>query len=151
MRIISPGKSALIKYGFEGSVRDVNAEDLKQFVADFKADKLSPFLTSEDVPTSQEGPITKVVAKNFNEIVMDTTKDVVIYFHSNNCRKCEHVDPIWDDLSAEYSQVHDLVIAKMDFNANDVENLNVKGLPAIRYYPKDDKEGTSLDDKRHLK
>lgn len=55
---MAPGKSSLVKYNFEGSVRDVNIDQLKQFVMDFKADKLSPFYRSEDVPASQDAPIT---------------------------------------------------------------------------------------------
>jgi len=37
LRLIAPGKTALDKFVFEGSVSEIKADDLEKFVLDFKA------------------------------------------------------------------------------------------------------------------
>lgn len=142
LRLLAPGKTQLMKYRFEGSVTNLNADEAKQFVRDFKDGKLSPFFRSEDVPASQEGPVTVVVGKNFNEIVRDQTKDVLIEFYAPWCGHCKKLAPTWEELAANYAEISDVVIAKMDATANEVQDLSIRGYPTIRWYPKDNKQGS---------
>jgi len=91
-----------------------------------------------------------VVGKNFNEIVRDTTKDVLIEFYAPWCGHCKKFAPVWEELAAKYAEIPDLVIAKMDYIANEVKDLSVRGYPTLKWYPKDNKEGTNYDGDREL-
>lgn len=66
-----------------------------------------------------------------------------------------HIAPIWDELGAKYKSNPNVVIAKMDSTANevDVPGLAVKGFPTLYFFKAGDKahpvkyeEGRELDD-----
>ena len=59
------------------------------FVDDFVAGKIDPSVKSEAVPESQDGPVTIVVARNYNDIVLDDKKDVLIEFYAPWCGHCK--------------------------------------------------------------
>ena len=57
------------------------------------------------------------------------------------CGHCKKLAPIWDDLGAEYESNENIVIAKMDATANeiDVPGVSVKGFPTLIFFPSADK------------
>ena len=61
-----------------------------------------------------------LVAKNFDEIVNDETKDVLIEFYAPWCGHCKNLAPVYDEVAAYLKDESDIVIAKMDATANDV-------------------------------
>ena len=44
-----------------------------------------PHFKSEDAPGSQEQAVKIVVAKTFNDVVKDPSKDVLVMFYTPNC------------------------------------------------------------------
>lgn len=74
---------------------------LEAFVKDFLDGKLEPYLKSEPVPASQDEPVKVVVAKNFDEIVNDPTKDVLIEFYAPWCGHCKSLAPKYDELATK--------------------------------------------------
>ena len=61
-----------------------------------------------------------VVGENFNEIVNDPTKDVLIEFYAPWCGHCKSLEPKYAELGEKLKDSKDIVIAKMDATANDV-------------------------------
>jgi len=59
-------------------------EALEQFARQLAEGKLEPYLKSQEVPEQTED-VKVVVAKNFDEIVNDNTKDVLIEFYAPWC------------------------------------------------------------------
>lgn len=111
--------------------------DIKAFVDNFIAGKVEPSIKSEPIPETQEGPVTVVVAKNYDQIVLDDTKDVLIEFYAPWCGHCKALAPKYEDLASLYakSEFKDkVVIAKVDATANDVPD-EVQGFPTIKLYP----------------
>ena len=74
------------KYKFEG---EYSVEALEQFARDLLDGKLEQFLKSEPVPdyASSTEKVKTVVAKNFDAVVNDETKDVLIEFYAPWCGK----------------------------------------------------------------
>ncbi|VDN17991.1 unnamed protein product [Gongylonema pulchrum] len=95
-----------------------SVENLKKFVEDIIADKLEPYLKSEDPPEKQ-GDVRVVVAKTFNEEVIDVQKDVLIEFYAPWCGHCKALAPKYDELGKKLADEPNVVIAKMDATAND--------------------------------
>lgn len=71
---------------------------------------------------------------------MDETKDVLVEYYAPWCGHCKSLAPIYDELALKLKENTNLVIAKMDATANEVEGVNIKGFPTIIFYPKADKK-----------
>lgn len=57
-----------------------SVDALKKFVEDFLAGNLEAFVKSEELPESNDGPVKVAVGKNFDELVLNSKKDVFIEF-----------------------------------------------------------------------
>jgi len=117
--------------------KKITHDDIKAFVDDFVAGKVEPSVKSEPIPESNDGPVAVVVAKNYEQIVLDDTKDVLIEFYAPWCGHCKSLAPKYEELGALYakSEFKDkVVIAKVDATANDVPD-EIQGFPTIKLYP----------------
>lgn len=77
----------------------LSVENLEQFARDLAAGKLEAYLKSEPIPASNDEPVKVVVAKQFDEIVNDPTKDVLIEFYAPWCGHCKTLAPKYDELA----------------------------------------------------
>ena len=105
------------KYKADG---EYSVESLEKFARDLAAGNLEVYLKSEPIPESNDEPVKVVVAKNFDQIVNDETKDVLIEFYAPWCGHCKSLAPKYDELATKLAKEKDIVIAKMDATANDV-------------------------------
>jgi protein disulfide-isomerase A1 len=121
--------------------KEITFEAIKAFVDDFVAGKVEPSIKSEPIPETNDGPVAVVVAKNYNDIVLDDTKDVLIEFYAPWCGHCKALAPKYEELGALYAKSEfkdQVVIAKVDATANDVPD-EIQGFPTIKLYPAGDK------------
>ncbi|KAL0474713.1 protein disulfide-isomerase [Neurospora intermedia] len=124
-----------LKFPFDQE-KEITADAIKKFVDDFVAGKVEPTIKSEPIPETQEGPVTVVVAKSYDDIVLDDTKDVLIEFYAPWCGHCKALAPKYDELATLYanSDFKDkVVIAKVDATQNDVPD-EIQGFPTIKLY-----------------
>ncbi len=97
-----------------------------------------------------------VVGKNWNDIVNDASKHVLVEFYAPWCGHCKTLAPKYEVLGSKYQGgSEEVVIAKIDATANDVEHhIDLKasawshllilllipkqkqGFPTIALYPK---------------
>lgn len=66
---------------------------------------------------------------------MDNEKDVLVEYYAPWCGHCKKLAPIWDELASDLKDVSNLVIAKFDATANEVEGLEIRGYPTLKFYP----------------
>lgn len=138
LRILDPADN-MKKFNFNGKVEEATVESLKQFVDDFKGKKLQPFLKSEDIPADSEDPLKIIVGKNFNKVVLESNDDVFVKFYAPWCGHCKKLAPTWEQLAQEFKDVPGLVIGKFDATLNEVDGLEIRGYPTLKFYPKGDK------------
>ena len=136
--ILKPGK-VMRRYIYKGDLDSVTADDIVAFVTSFKNGSLTPDLRSQPEPEEQ-GAVITLVGTTYNKIVMDPTKDVFVDHYAPNCPHCKDLDPAWQALAEQARNIPDLVIAKYDDTANEVEGLLLRGYPTIALYRKDHKD-----------
>lgn len=100
---------------------EFSPESFEQFARDLVANKLEAFVKSEPIPESNPDAVKTVVAKNFDQIVNDETKDVLIEFYAPWCGHCKSLAPKYEELAKTLKDESDIIIAKMDATANDIQ------------------------------
>jgi protein disulfide-isomerase A1 len=121
------------KYKLKG---DLTEKNIKKFATDLLAGKLEPEYKSAPIPDEpKDGGVTVVVGKNFDEIVKDAKKDVLLEVYAPWCGHCKQLDPIYKKLAKRFEKVDSVVIAKMDGTENEHADVDVKGFPTIMLFP----------------
>mmetsp|Transcript_17720 Transcript_17720/g.12646 ORF Transcript_17720/g.12646 Transcript_17720/m.12646 type:complete len:134 (+) Transcript_17720:397-798(+) len=109
-------------------------------------------MKSQDIPESSDSAVRVLVGKNFHDVVFDPTKEVLVKFYAPWCGHCKKLAPVWEKLAEELKDVPNLVIAKFDATANDVEGLAIKGYPTLNFYGMEETKvgGRTYDGQREL-
>lgn len=120
----------------------IDEESLKKFLKDWKAGKSTPLLKSQEIPAKDfENFVRVLVGKNFEELVFDPNKDVLVEFYAPWCKHCKDLAPKYEQLAKNYRNVKSLVIAKIDATANEVKGIKIEGYPTILYFTGNNKKG----------
>jgi len=120
-------------------------EGVTAWVNKFISGELVPTIKSEAIPETNDGPVKIVVANNFDQIVNDSEKDVLVEFYAPWCGHCKKLAPIFDELGTTLASSPNVVVAKIDATANDVSpQLNIRGFPTIKLFPAKNK-GKPID------
>jgi protein disulfide-isomerase A1 len=123
----------------------VSEETVKKLVDSFLAGTLEATIRSEEIPATNDEPVKVLVAKNFQSMVLDSDKDVLVEFYAPWCGHCKTLAPIYEELAQSLAHVNTLVIAKMDATANDVDRkYNVQGFPTLKFFKAGQKD-TPMD------
>ena len=143
--------SSMKKYPFAGATDDAAA--ISAHVAGVLAGTVKASLKSEEPsPADTAGDVVVLKGKSFNELVLDNEKDVLVEFYAPWCGHCKKLAPVYDELGAMFKDNENIVIAKMDATANevDVPGLDVKGFPTLYFFPGKDKKPVKYDGGREV-
>lgn len=132
------------KYGIDQqeNPNGPSTEQIEELVEDFAAGKATPIIKSEPLPSKEEqdaSPVSLLVTHNHDDLVKDTSKDVIVEYYAHWCGHCKRLAPIWDELGQLFkdnNQSDKVVVAKIDHSKNDVETaIPIEGYPTIFLYP----------------
>ena len=77
---------------------EFESEDLAEFIEDLRTGKVAPYMKSLPVPKTQDGPVLKIVADNYDTQIHKVKKDAVIFFHAPWCGHCKEFDSVFKKL-----------------------------------------------------
>ncbi|XP_028178365.1 protein disulfide-isomerase [Ostrinia nubilalis] len=123
---------------YKPASNELNANSIEEFIQSFFDGKLKQHLLSEELPEDWAAkPVKVLVATNFDEVVFDENKKVLVEFYAPWCGHCKQLVPIYDKLGAHFEKDDDVVIAKIDATANELEHTKITSFPTIKLYTKD--------------
>lgn len=130
-------------------------DGLADWVKEYSAGKVSPSIKSEPVPV-QSGPVYTLVADEFDKVVFDDAKDVLVEFYAPWCGHCKKLAPVYEELASKFASpeaASKIVIAKMDATANDVPpsaGFQIRSFPTIKFKKAGSKEFIDFTGDRSL-
>merc|ERR1711908_6821 len=94
----------------------------------------------EDAPASS---VVELTMDNFVEIVTDSKKHVLVYFHTPWCGDCKEFGPVYEKIAEHYKDDEAVVVAKLDAEAHAVfaKMYKVTSYPTLKVFPKKEKKG----------
>eukprot|EP00250_Pteridium_aquilinum_P013379 c21307_g1_i1 orf=250-1365(+) len=100
-------------------------------------------------------PVSDVVVltpENFDSIVLDESKDVLVEFYAPWCGHCKSLAPVYDQVATAFKGEKDVIVAKVDADSHKSlgEKYGVSGYPTLKFFPKGNKEGEDYDGGRDL-
>lgn len=75
---------------------------------------------------------------NFDNIVMDSEKDVLVEFFAPWCGHCKTLAPVYDKVARDFATSQNCVVAKIDATAapEAAKRFEIKGYPTIKFFAK---------------
>ncbi|KAE9446658.1 hypothetical protein C3L33_21455, partial [Rhododendron williamsianum] len=130
-----------------------NAEALVEFVNSEGGFSLIGVHVRDNVKIAAT-PLNVVVltADNFDEVVLDEKKDVLVEFYAPWCGHCKNLAPVYEKVATAFKLEDDVVIANLDADKHkDLgEKYGVSGFPTLKFFPKSNKAGEDYDGGRDL-
>lgn len=96
---------------------------------------LVSMVTAEDVVT-----LTK---HNFDSVVLDSSKDVLVEFYAPWCGHCKSLAPVYEKVGTTFKKEQNCIVAKLDADSETdiAHKYGVSGYPTIKFFPKGNKDG----------
>lgn len=153
-------KSLCSKYGVSGYPTiqwfPKGSLEPKKYEGARNAEALTEFVNSEggtnikiaSIPSS----VVVLTADNFNEIVLDEKKDVLVEFYAPWCGHCKNLAPTYEKVATAFNLEENVVVANVDADKyKDLpEKYGVSGYPTLKFFPKNNKAGEDYNGGRDL-
>ncbi|KIM39834.1 hypothetical protein M413DRAFT_29010 [Hebeloma cylindrosporum] len=112
-------------------------------------DSLASFITQKTgikskIPGPPPTDVLILDNNNFNEVVLDSSKNVIVTFTAPWCGHCKTLKPHYEKVASTFKPEADCVVANI--NADDGKNAHISkkyevaGFPTIKFFSKDNKE-----------
>lgn len=120
-------------------------------------DELTEYVTQRSgakAKGKKSAPSSVVVleASNFDKVVKDSSKDVLVEFYAPWCGHCKKLAPDYEVVASAFAGDDHVVIAKIDCDANKdtCAQYEVSGYPTIKWFSKANKAGEPFDGARDV-
>ncbi|ESR57697.1 protein disulfide-isomerase like 2-1 [Citrus sinensis] len=153
-------KSLCSKYGVQGYPTiqwfPKGSLEPKKYEGPRSAEALAEYVNNEGgtnvkiaaVPSN----VVVLTADNFDEIVLDKSKDVLVEFYAPWCGHCKNLAPTYEKVAAAFTLEDDVVVANLDADKYKdlAEKYGVSGFPTLKFFPKGNKDGEEYGGGRDL-
>ncbi|BBN14363.1 protein disulfide-isomerase A6 [Marchantia polymorpha subsp. ruderalis] len=132
------------------------SQEPKDYSGGRTVDALTEFVNAEAGTRAKlSTPPSDVVVltpANFDAVVLDKSKDVLVEFYAPWCGHCKSLAPVYEEVATAFKKESNVVVAKCDADAHRElgERFGVHGFPTIKFFPKNQKEGVEYDADRDL-
>lgn len=136
---------------YKPSNDDLSADAIRTFVQSFLDNKLKQHLLSQELPEDwDKTSVLTLVSSNFDEVVFNKDNDVLVEFYAPWCGHCKQLAPIFDQLGDKFKDNANIVVAKIDATANELEHTKITSFPTLKFYKKGDNSVVDYNGERTL-
>ncbi|XP_044503293.1 protein disulfide-isomerase like 2-1-like [Mangifera indica] len=153
-------KSICSKYGVSGYPTiqwfPKGSLEPKKYEGPRTVESLAEFVNSEGgtnvkiaaVPSN----VVVLTTDNFDALVLDESKDVLVEFYAPWCGHCKNLAPTYEKVATAFKMEEDVVIANLDADKYKdlAEKYGVSGYPTLKFFPKSNKAGEDYEGGRDL-
>ncbi|KAA8541790.1 hypothetical protein F0562_022942 [Nyssa sinensis] len=100
---------------------------------------LAPYYKSQPIPDDKESSIQTIVGKTFEDLVLSSSKNILLEVHTPWCINCEATSKQIEKLAKHFKGLDNLIFARIDASANEHPKLQIDDYPTLLFYPADDK------------
>ncbi|XP_047326967.1 protein disulfide-isomerase like 2-1-like [Impatiens glandulifera] len=93
-----------------------------------------------------------LTSDNFDDIVLNEKKNVLVEFYAPWCGHCKSLAPIYEKVGTVFNLEEDVVIANLDADTHKdlAGKYGVSGYPTLKFFPKGNKAGEDYNGGRDL-
>jgi len=119
--------------------KTLNLKQSKRWLESYKNGKLDG--PSTGGPTEDDS-VVQLTTENFDSIVLDQEKDVLVEFFAPWCGHCQALAPDYRKVSSLMRLLPSVVVASVDTQAHQAlsEKYKIEGLPTLLFFPSNNKE-----------
>ncbi len=97
--------------------------------------------------------VIAVGERDFDSVVLDSSKDVLVEFYAPWCGHCKRLAPDYEKVAQAFATEPAVAIVKIDCDAHKSKcsQFDVSGYPTLKWFPKDNKKGVAYEAGRSVK
>ncbi|EOY26799.1 PDI-like 1-6 isoform 1 [Theobroma cacao] len=118
---------------------DPTPSNIEEFCSGLLHGSISTYFKSQPIPDNKNASVLAVVGKTFDDLVLNSPKNVLLEVYTPWCINCETTSKQVEKLAKHFKGVHNLVFAKIDASANEHPKLQVDDYPTLLLYKAGDK------------
>ncbi|XP_024970450.1 protein disulfide isomerase-like 1-6 [Cynara cardunculus var. scolymus] len=108
---------------------------IEEFCSRLLKGTLPPFYKSQAIPDNKGADVLTVVGKTFDDLILRSSKNIVLEIHTPWCLSCETTSKQVEKLAKHFKGLENMVFAKIDASVNEHPKLEVDDYPTLLFYP----------------
>ncbi|XP_028265209.1 protein disulfide-isomerase [Parambassis ranga] len=114
----------------------LNEEVIKKFCQSYLEGKAKPKMQSEPIPEGwDEKPVKELVGMTLEKVAFHPNKTVFVLCYLPYSQESRALFPLWEELAAAFKEREDVIIARIDASANDINMSMQGGYPSLCLFP----------------
>lgn len=135
IRIVNPQKYSKNVDKYEPpNTTNLTPSYIALFCKLFLSGSLKKVLKSQPMPKDDYEKVKVLVGRNFESIVYDEAKDVMVMFYAHWCHHCMQFEPTYRTIADQLSSNPKIVLAKTDATQNEYDNIQITAYPTLKFF-----------------
>ncbi|MBA0864369.1 hypothetical protein Goshw_002296 [Gossypium schwendimanii] len=118
---------------------DPTPSNIEEFCSGLLHGSISTYFKSQPIPDNNNASVLAVVGKTFDDLVLNSPKNVLLEVYTPWCINCETTSKQVEKLAKHFKGLDSLIFAKIDASANEHPKLQVDDYPSLFLYKAGDK------------
>ncbi|XP_041790355.1 LOW QUALITY PROTEIN: protein disulfide-isomerase [Chelmon rostratus] len=114
----------------------LDVESIKKFCQSYLEGTAKPKMQSEPIPEGwDKRPVKELVGMTLEKVAFNPNKTVFVLFYLPYSQQSRALFPLWEELAEALKEREDVVVARIDASANDI-NISMQGTyPSLCLFP----------------